>query len=150
MTPLDVNNYENYVNHIIKKSGYRMGGTKYAPVLNAVIEGYQEGLSFSKKFIPPIVDNGDPTLILFITDGENEDHMSTDVIIRKSASKNVFIQFIGIGRYSFRYLEKLDNMRGRSRDDTGFSKMADLAAVADSELYSTALNQFSNWLRGVQ
>lgn len=153
MTDLDLSNYEDYVANVINRANYSMGGTEYAPVLKAVIEGYKVsngGFFGGKTFVPPIVDDGDPTFILFITDGENSDRSQSDQIIKKSSDMNVFIQFIGIGNSSFSYLEKLDDMPGRKRDNTGFSKMADLSAADDKQLYTNVLEQFSNWLKGLQ
>ena len=152
MEDLDLSNYEDYVNSVIMRSGYSMGGTNYAPVLTAIIEGYKQsnGLFRGSTFVPPIVDRGDPTFILFITDGDNADRGASDAIIRRSSDKNVFIQFIGIGDSSFRYLEQLDDMPGRVRDNTGFSKMADLERADDQKLYSNVLEQFSMWLKGMQ
>lgn len=152
MEALTLSNYENYVDRVINRSGYTMGGTDYAPVLTAIIEGFstKKGLFGSSSYIPPIVDDGDPTFILFITDGENANKPASDSIIKRSSGKNVFIQFIGIGNESFRYLKKLDDMPGRVRDNTGFTKMADLAGADDSVLYTNVLEQFSCWLRGLQ
>ncbi|MDE6909596.1 MAG: VWA domain-containing protein [Lachnospiraceae bacterium] len=156
MTDLSLSNYDNYVRTVIAASGYTMGGTNYAPVLSAIIGGgisYQGGfLGFGRKAVKTeaIVDDADPTFILFITDGENADRNETDRIILKSSEMNVFIQFIGIGDYQFRYLEKLDDMPGRKRDNTGFSKMKDLERADDNELYMNVLRQFSCWLRGQQ
>lgn len=156
LADLNLSNYENYVQHVIKASGYRMGGTKYAPVLKAIIEGSSHKkagfLGFSRKSASTeaIVDDGDATFILFITDGENTDRDETDNIIRKSSGMNVFIQFIGIGSESFRYLRKLDDMAGRVRDNTGFTKMKDLDRADDNELYTNVLDQFAKWLRGQQ
>lgn len=156
LTDLNLSNYETYVNSVIKTSGYSMGGTSYAPVLKAIIEGdsYKRGgfLGFGAKTVKvdPLVDNGDPTFILFITDGANADRPATDQIIKKSSGMNVFIQFIGIGSERFDYLMKLDDMPGRVRDNTGFSKMADLDRASDTELYTNVLEQFSGWLNGLQ
>ena len=150
---LDLGNYEHYVKNVIDRSSYPMGGTKYAPVLSAIIDGYKvrsKGLFGSTTVIPPIVDEGDPTFILFITDGDNADKEASNDVIRRSSEKNVFIQFIGIGKTSFKYLEELDDMPGRRRDNTGFSKMADLSAANDEELYTNVLEQFSKWLQGAQ
>lgn len=155
MSDLNLNNYENYVNSVIYASGYRMGGTNYSPVLRAIIEGETRKtggfLGFGAKTIKvdPIVDNGDPTFILFITDGANSDRAATDEIIRKSSDKNVFIQFIGIGNEKFEYLMALDDLKGRKRDNTGFSKLQNLN-VSDEDLYTKVLEQFSGWLKGVQ
>ncbi|MDE6591693.1 MAG: VWA domain-containing protein [Oscillospiraceae bacterium] len=151
MEELTLSNYENYVASVINCSGYTMGGTAYAPVLSAIIEGYSVGKGlFGRSAVPPIVDNGDPTFILFITDGENADKLASDSIIRRSSGKNVFIQFIGIGNESFKYLKKLDDLPGRVRDNTGFTKMSDLSEADDRVLYTNVLEQFSNWLKGLQ
>lgn len=93
MDDLNLSNYENYVNSVIFNSGYYMGGTNYFPVLQCIIDGcyISKGLFRGKQWIPPIVDGGDPTFILFITDGENADKAATDTIIRSCSSKNVFI-----------------------------------------------------------
>lgn len=156
MEDLNLSNYENYINNVVNRSGYSMGGTNYAPVLKAIIEGatHQEGgfLGFGGKTVidEPIVDNGEPTFILFITDGENADRTESSNIIRRSSEKNVFIQFIGIGKQQFQYLAQLDDMPGRKRDNTGFSKMEDLNKASDEELYTNVLGQFSDWLKGLQ
>ena len=65
-------------------------------------------------------------------------------------TKNVFIQFVGIGNESFRYLEQLDTLSGRSRDNTGFCRMTDLTAVPDDVLCNKVLEEFANWLKGKQ
>ena len=41
-------------------------------------------------------------------------------------------------------------MTGRKRDNTGFTKMADLNKVDDNKLYTEVLKQFSAWLKGLQ
>lgn len=155
MEDLTLRTYDNYVQQVIMASDYRMGGTAYAPVLRAMIEGTTTvrevkkglfGTAQEQTHIPGIVDNTMPTFILFITDGDNSDKPETDEIIRRSSGMNVFIQFIGIGRDNFGYLEQLDNMQGRVRDNTGFSKMEDLERASDDELFTNVLGQFSEWL----
>jgi len=156
LADLNLSNYDNYVQNVIQTSGYGMGGTRYAPVLKAIIEGdsYKQGgfLGFGGKTVTaePIVDDTDATFILFITDGENADRAETDQIIVKSSGMNVFIQFIGIGNEKFQYLKKLDDMPGRVRDNTGFTRMKDLDRADDNELYTNVLDQFAKWLRGLQ
>lgn len=164
---LTLQNYETYVKQVISKSGFTMGSTHYAPVLKAIIEGdshvevnYKEEktLFFFNKKTPyretietqALVDDGDPTFVLFITDGDNFDKDETNRMIKKSSPMNVFIQFIGIGRDNFSYLMQLDDLQGRQRDNTGFSKMRDLNQVDDKTLYMAVLEQFSLWLKGAQ
>ena len=153
LADLNISNYENYVRNIVRSSMMSMGGTNYAPVLRAIIEGdtVQTGFLFLKsEYTPPIVDNCDPTFILFITDGENSDRSACDTIIQKASPMNLFIQFIGIGNSTFNYLQKLDDLPGRVRDNTGFSRMQSLDNASDQELYTNVLDQFSKWLRGLQ
>lgn len=153
---LDLSNYEYYVDQIIKTSGYSMGGTSYSPVLKAIITGNnfrQSDWEYSGRgdmYSEPLVNDYCPTFVLFITDGENGDKPESDDIIRLSSQMNVFIQFIGIGKERFNYLMKLDDLPGRMRDNTGFTKMADLDSVSDDMLYFNVLEQFSNWLKGLQ
>ena len=163
MPAMAIDNYEDYVKHIINNADYNMGGTDYAPVLNAIINGGMHKVvetkhgffGIKKKIINEvsdkgIVDDSCPTFILFITDGENGDKPETNEIIQESSEKNVFIQFIGIGDEDFQYLKSLDNMKGRKRDNTGFSQMESLQNVSDNELYRNILEQFSKWLKGLQ
>lgn len=150
MPSLDISNYETFVNNVIMTSGYRMGGTNYAPVLEAIVEGERGGFLGRKIVSEPIVNDYCPTFILFMTDGSNADPGDTSAIIKSSSEKNVFIQFIGIGNDEFKYLRKLDDLRGRARDNTGFSSMKDLVSVTDDELYANVLGQFSEWLMGLR
>lgn len=161
---LTIENYENYIKEIVEKSDYRMGGTRYAGVLNDIIFGgkhketiQKRGLfGFGKKSVTKevhrdaIVNDDQPTFIIFITDGENEDKSKNDDVIRKASKENVFIQFIGIGNEKFKYLKKLDELDGRERDNTGFSKLEKLRDVSDEELYTSVLEQFTAWLKGEQ
>ena len=155
LADLTLNNYEDYVQSVVRKSGYYMGGTYYEPVIKAILEGenpYNSGRMVfgGNQYAGPMVNNMIPTFILFITDGENSDKANSDNIIRKSSEMNVFIQFIGIGNEKFTYLRGLDDMPGRRRDNTGFSEMKDLNNVSDQELYANVLTQFSQWLKGAQ
>ena len=164
---MTLDNYADYVDSIIDKAGYSMGGTSYAPVLDAVINGanvpYTEveevrgflGIKKTKtvtklKHQPGLVNDSVPTYILFITDGANSDESATTKLLKDVCTKNVFIQFVGIGNESFRYLEQLDTLSGRTRDNTGFCRMTDLNAIPDEQLYTKVLEEFANWLRGKQ
>lgn len=151
MDDLNLSNYENYVKDVILSSNYHMGQTNYSPVLNAIINGEDNGIGiFNYKSKNQIVNNSNIAFILFITDGANADKRKTNSIIKKSSELNVFIQFIGIGDSEFEYLERLDDITGRKRDNTGFSKMSNLMTVSDNQLYTNVLEQFSNWLKGEQ
>ena len=156
LADLTADNYAQYVSNVIEPACYPMGGTCYAPVLRAITEGMtvrretSYGFGGTEVTMPPLVEPGVPTFVLFITDGENEDRRLSDQVIRRAAELNVFIQFIGIGDLLFSYLQEVDELPGRQCDNTGFSRMADLAAVSDAQFYDAVLAQFACWLRGEQ
>ena len=58
----------------------------------------------------------------------------------------IFIQFVGIGKESFSFLERLDELSGRFLDNAGFMHVNDIATVKDNELYDRLLNEFPDWL----
>lgn len=135
---MTLDNFETYVRSEIMDKGYRMGCTSYAPVLEDVLHKY---------FVEDVSSSDIPTFVIFITDGANDDKRATDNIIKESSYKNIFIQFVGIGRSSFEYLEKLDDLTGRPIDNTGFIKVSDMASVSDEGLYEMLLDQYPDWLK---
>lgn len=128
-------NYENYVKNVMQKSGMSMGGTEYAPVLRDMIRYYKD-----------VEPSKVPAFIIFITDGENEDKSRTDEVIRELSEYNIFVQFIGIGKEKFEYLKKLDNLKGRKHDNTGFTAIEDMNKLNDEQLYTELLCQYKDWL----
>lgn len=134
-----INNYEKYVKNVIDRSGMRMGGTYYAPVLEEVVHYYKD---VEPSYIP--------AFIIFITDGDNFDHDETNRIVRELSNYNIFVQFVGIGGNDFSYLESLDDLKGRKHDNTGFIAVEDMNRMNDQELYTELLRQYVAWLNGKQ
>lgn len=132
--PCTKDNYKNYVDTELQETScFYMRGTEYAPVLNAI----------HKEVTAAI-----PDFVIFITDGDNCDKPATDDTIRSMSTANCFIMFVGIGTENFTYLSKLDNLRGRPVDNTGFVKCTDLERVSDEELYDCLLSEYASWLKG--
>lgn len=137
---MTIQNYKDYVNKIIKRSGMSMGGTEYAPALEDVDHYYT-------------VENPSnvPAFVMYITDGSNNDRDRTDRIVRTISEHNEFIQFVGIGQWDdFDYLRSLDDLSGRAHDNTGFLRAADMNKMSDEELYTELLRQYIQWLNGEQ
>lgn len=128
---VDIKNYKNYISYNLNISG----GTSYSPVIKLISEN--ENLS-------------ENTLIIFITDGDNDDKSKFEEEIRNISNKNCFIQFVGIGNERFTYLEKLDNLENRKVDNTGFEKFEDIYNLSDSDLYLGLLSQYADWLKNKQ
>lgn len=135
---LNIDNYQDYVQEVMLRSGMFMGSTEYAPVLRDVTKYYIEENPSSV-----------PAFVLFITDGDNNgsDKTPTDAIVREISEYNEFVQFVGIGNASFDYLRKLDDLVGRRFDNTGFISVRDMDAMSDEELYTELLRQYITWLQ---
>lgn len=171
---LTIDNYENYVKEVIDTSKYEYGGTYYAPVIGVIANGGRidctkvidvdktESYGFlglkkrvvtekvtkqDKDNIDALVDEEQPTFVLFITDGDNFDKENTDKIIREISERNMFIQFVGIGSDKFKYLEKLDELSGRKVDNTGFVKFESIEKADDSKVYKKVLKEYTKWLK---
>lgn len=136
---------KNYVGFVDKwRRGKRMGGTNYAPVMRDIlkdVEGSKKGL-FGKKKAASV-----PTFVLFVTDGAPSDPAETEATLRKSCDLPVFWQFLGLGSGATSYLDHLNNLSGRSTDNTGFTSMVSAKAKSDEEFFSEVLSEFvGDWL----
>lgn len=131
-------NYYNYIkdNHI--EAG---GGTSYCPVLQDICKYY-----FCEE--PAKV----PNYIIFITDGDSNDHKLTDKIMKAASFFPIFFQFIGVGdnKFSdFKYLSKLDEEKKRFVKNANFfaiQTLSDIELISDDELYGKLLNEYTKWL----
>jgi hypothetical protein len=145
ITLANVNGYIN--NKVMGK--YSMGGTNYAPVINAIVKDFanaQSGgfLSFGKGKTYPTLDN--PVYVIFVTDGENSDKREAEEAIIEASKSGIFFQFVGIGNAGFYFLDKLDNLSGRNIDNANFFKVPDLSTKSDDDLYSLLLNEFPSFI----
>lgn len=132
---ISLDNYYNYINNYNLTKKYYMGGTEYAPVIKDVCEKYIEEE-------PADI----PTLVLFITDGDNSDKSETTKAITKASKYPIFWQFVGIGNSRFSYLEQLDEMGGRYVDNANFFSVNDLDKISDDELYNRLLAEYPEWI----
>lgn len=148
-----LNNLEGFVrNSILGK--YQFGGTSYAPVIADVRAAHSGGTAkpkglfggFFSKSPEPKSGPKLPTYVVFVTDGDNDDHGQTERAIREASNEGIFWQFIGIGRAGFAFLDKLDNLSGRAIDNANFFKADDINRLSDAELYSLMLAEFPQWL----
>lgn len=161
-TPISMDNIQDFMDReVISK--YQMGGTNYAPAINAVrkARGYQIGwnvpkkvggfLGFGGKMVrpdpPQIQPVSKPTYVVFITDGENSDRAKTEQALLEASFEPIFWQFVGIGSSSFDFLEKLDDMEGRLIDNADFFQINDLDKVSDDELYERVLTEYPGWIK---
>lgn len=145
-SPITRQNLEGYVNTEINNKHSYDGDTKYAPVLNAIKDEFKPKKSgglfgFGGKDEPMEY----PVYIIFITDGENSDKDRSEKVIREMSQQGFFIQFIGIGRESFSFLSKLDDLDGRLIDNANFFKVQDINSMSDDTLYKGIMAEYPGW-----
>jgi hypothetical protein len=88
-----------------------------------------------------------PTLVFFITDGENWDQGETARVIKEASKQGIFWQFVGIGDERFEFLKQLDELQGRFIDNANFFEVNDIMKISDEQLYDRVLNEFPTWLK---
>lgn len=166
-------NAENVVGYVDKeiRSKYSFSGTKYSPVLEAVVNQMLKDIGSTqpveekksgflsrmfggeKKTDIPQTCADMPTLLIVITDGDDEDTdkpKATKVIVE--ASKHaLFIQFIPLKHARGEkpaYLDKLDTMSGRFLDNVNCSEEVteeDFKTMTDEDFYGIFLEEFPGW-----
>ena len=136
ISDISLDNYYNYIKNENLLNDYYMGGTNYSPVMKDVVRKYsvEEPMDI-------------PTLVLFITDGDNFDKSETTREMIQASRHPIFWQFVGIGNSEFTYLEQLDEMEGRYVDNANFFPATDLDRISDDELYHRLLNEYPEWIQ---
>lgn len=117
---------------VMKRASW--GGTNYAPVIKDIVRKYAQEEPSSV-----------PTLVLFITDGENFDRDEAEKAIREASKYNIFFQFIGLGDENFKFLKKLDEMEGRYIDNANFFEIRNIKRITDDQLYDLLLTEYPLW-----
>lgn len=120
----------------------KLFGAKERTEVKTVIESVREQVNAAE--VKPVKT---PTLVFFMTDGENSDVDETKRVLREAAKQGIFWQFIGIGGESFPMLEALDDLEGRFLDNADFTKISDVTNVDDEKLFESVLKEFPGWLR---
>ncbi|SDK99409.1 Stress response protein SCP2 [Paenibacillus sp. OK060] len=88
-----------------------------------------------------------PTYIIFFSDGGVDKERKITQLITESSNKNLFWQFVGLGRSYYGVLEKLDDMPGRFIDNANFFALDDISKISDEELYDRLLSEFPDWIK---
>lgn len=126
-------NFADYINKVVYPK-IRWGGTEYAPVMKAITKRYAHD------------DPSDyPTFVVFMTDGDNSDKPQAEAAICEASSYNIFWKFVGIGRATMYFLERLDDMEGRVIDNANFFQVHNMKEISDAELYIKLLDEYSDW-----
>lgn len=128
--------FENYIERTYKL-GSKGGTNNEPPVMQDVIHKY--------TIEEPNVKI--PTYIIFFSDGGVSQKGKIKRLITESSTKNLFWQFVGLGRANYGVLENLDEMEGRFIDNANFFALDDISKISDEELYDRLLNEFPSWIK---
>ncbi len=134
--PLNEANYQNYVaNHIIRKVPGWNGGTDYSYVLELALKefGWIDGGAKKPGLMGRMFGQKETaakekkrSLVLFITDGDNDNKERAREVLRQSEARKdeVYFMFLGVanGGGGFPFLESIGDEFG----NTGYKKIADV------------------------
>lgn len=125
------------INTLRAHHNVRWGGTSYAPAMTAVVNHYR------------MSGATDPALVVFETDGACNDEGETKKALKSYSSLKINWQFVGFGEHTsseFRFLRKLDELRGRTVDNAGFFGTQNNGQwLTDTELYDNVTGEFATW-----
>ena len=153
-----LSNIDGYTRKEITNKYALENSTKYAGVIKRIAGEFLSEPIAKKGFISRIFGNKEntvasaptpteePTIVFFITDGENFDQSQTTALIQQLSRHAIFWQFVGIGSHQFDYLSHLDEMSGRYIDNANFFPANDIKKISDEELYSRILGELPSWI----
>ncbi|HBU83752.1 MULTISPECIES: VWA domain-containing protein [Paenibacillus] len=135
-TSVTARDFENYIARTYTL-GSKGGTNNEPPVMEDVIRKY--------TIEEPNVRI--PTYIIFFSDGGVSQKGKIMRLITESSYKNLFWQFVGLGKANYGILEKLDDMSGRFIDNANFFALDDISKISDEELYDRLLSEFPDWIK---
>jgi len=145
-------NFKNFVPGLLRQYPLE-GGTAYGSAMQMIRRFY-----FGRGGRVEL-----PTYVLFLTDGEPHDKDLARRMVQESSSEAIFWQFVGIGKSNkgtqkkkgffaslfssdFSFLEELDDLGGRTLDNSNFFSVEDPESIPDEELYDLMLGEYAGWV----
>jgi len=161
----NMNNIGGYVQREIMRSNTpKWGGTSYAPPISAAMEKWYPAaraatksggfFGFGGKSNNDGVSASDaaklakePSVLMFLTDGDNDDESATERALREAQDKPVYFNFIGIGmQTTFRFIKRM----GDEYPNVGFFHIPDVRRMSDDSLYEGLVpDELAVWLKTV-
>lgn len=121
-------------------------GTSYAPVLKDAVDYYFKPVSgglfgFGGK---KSYTNDPPAMVLFITDGSNDDRAAAAKVLKEAEGKPVYFMMVGIGpEHYFGFIKEQADLL----PNVGFVNLNDLS-ITDDDLYEQLVSgEFATWVK---
>lgn len=125
----DLTRYQGVINRTHNSVGW--GSTNYAAAIDYVTDLHHG---------QPL-----PGLAIFQSDGEPDSQQYAEDALREASTSPLFFAFVGFGN-NIRFLERLDNLRGRAVDNASFFHARDPHRVTDAQLYDGITHEYAGWL----
>jgi hypothetical protein len=110
-------------------SSNSMGGTAYLPALKWIVESVGLGdIDLGSTHRLEVKQQSDIAVYAyFVTDGEPQDDKDAiEEYLRLMSQLPIFVQFIGVGNHGFKFLKKVNNLKGTLLDSCGFFDAKDV------------------------
>lgn len=128
----DLDTYAGIVDRTHQRVGW--GSTNYVAAMDAVVADYQANANTDY-----------PALVIFQTDGSPDSQSYAERALREYSGLPVFWAFVGFGS-NIKFLERLDDLRGRKVDNASFFHAQDPHRTSDSDLYDGITHEYAGWL----
>ncbi|MFE9127024.1 VWA domain-containing protein [Streptomyces sp. NPDC007148] len=121
----------------------------YQGVINRTHSSISWGSTDYARAIDYVVDlhagNTSPGLVIFQTDGEPDSRRDAEAALREASRYGLHFAFVGFGD-RVKFLEKLDDLRGRTVDNASFFHVRDPYRTTDEQLYDGITHEYAGWL----
>ena len=137
----DIETYKDFVPNMLRTHSLE-GSTHYGATIKMIRQDFAGQADFGQV----------PVYVMFVTDGDTMDRSLTEKQIREASSEGIFWQFMGIGgsgllSSGFKFLEKLDDLKGRKVDNCDFFSVPSADSYTDAELYDKLMAEYPGWLK---
>lgn len=143
---VNLNNYRTAVKDMT--ANRRMGSTNYAEAFSKTLEYYNLKPTPKKLFKKAEPATSDiPVFMLFLTDGAPNSQEDAIRALKEASNAPIFWKFISVGRESFDFLQKLDDLKDRFIDNADYKHLGDsVDSIPDAQLIDWLLEEFEPWM----
>jgi len=141
---MNIGNYKVHLRTVLKQVGME-GDTQYGLAVQAIRRFYFPENNASEE--PKKTQAETPVYVVFQTDGDTARKDFTERQIRASSYEPIYWQFVGLGPgRRFDFLKRLDDLKNRLLDNTGFFEVAQVKGYSDDQFFDKMVGDYSKWV----
>jgi hypothetical protein len=141
---MNIGNYKVHLRTVLAEHALE-GDTQYGLAVRKIRQFYFPENDGSEEMRKTSAET--PVYVVFQTDGDTGNEALTERQIRASSYEPIYWQFVGLGgNSSFRFLKKLDDLKGRLLDNTGFFEVVKQTSYSDSQFFDKMVGDYSKWV----